>query len=84
MKYNPKLNERTARIPEIAGTHPLQEEEQVQGNLEIIHRLQECLQELTGMDGVTLQPAAGSQGELAGILMIRAHHVQQGRPENTC
>ena len=80
MKYNPKLNERTARIPEIAGTHPLQEEEQVQGNLEIIHRLQECLQELTGMDGVTLQPAAGSQGELAGILMIRAHHVHQGRP----
>ena len=80
MKYNPKLNERTARIPEIAGTHPLQEEGQIQGNLEIIHRLQECLQELTGMDGVTLQPAAGSQGELAGILMIRAHHVRQGRP----
>ena len=80
MKYNPKLNERAARIPEIAGTHPLQEEEQVQGNLEILYRLQEYLQELTGMDGVTLQPAAGSQGELVGILMIRAHHVRQGRP----
>ena len=80
MKYNPKLNERAARIPGIANTHPLQEEEQVQGNLEIICRLQRFLEELTGMDNVTLQPAAGSQGELSGILMIRAHHVHQGRP----
>ncbi|MGH9339043.1 MAG: aminomethyl-transferring glycine dehydrogenase subunit GcvPB [Acidobacteriota bacterium] len=80
MKYNPKLNERVARMGEIVSVHPLQEEEHSQGNLEILYQLQEYLGELTGMDAVTLQPAAGSQGELTGILMIRAHHVEQHRP----
>ena len=80
MKYNPKLNERVSRLPGIALTHPLQDEQQSQGNLEILFRLQEYLKELTGMDGVCLQPAGGAQGELAGILMIRAYHVEQGRP----
>ncbi|MEE8349552.1 MAG: aminomethyl-transferring glycine dehydrogenase subunit GcvPB [Acidobacteriota bacterium] len=80
MKYNPKLNERVARLPGIALTHPLLDEELCQGNLEILFRLQEFLEQLTGMDGVCLQPCGGAQGELAGILMVRAYHVQQGRP----
>ncbi len=80
MKYNPKLNERVARIPEIAHTHPLQHETHSQGNLEIIFKLQESLKEITGMDAVSLQPTAGSQGELAGILMIRLYHLRQKRP----
>ena len=80
MKYNPKLNERIARMPQIAGTHPLLPAEQAQGNLEIMFRLQETLKEVTGMEGVTLQPAAGSQGELTGILMVRAYHKAQGNP----
>lgn len=80
MKYNPKLNERVARIADIALTHPLQDEAHSQGNLEIMFRLQECLQELTGLQAVSLQPAAGAQGELTGILMVRAYHVDQQRP----
>jgi glycine dehydrogenase subunit 2 len=80
MKYNPKINERVARIPGLALTHPLQPESSVQGNLEILYRLQEYLKELTGMDAVTLQPAAGSQGELTGILMVRAYHQARKAP----
>ena len=80
MKYNPKLNERVARLPEIACTHPLQDEVHSQGNLEIISKLETYLGELTGMDAVTLQPAAGSQGELTALLMIRAHHVTASHP----
>jgi glycine dehydrogenase subunit 2 len=80
MKYNPKLNERVSRIPGIGLTHPLQEDEQSQGNLEILFRLQEYLKQLTGMDDVSLQPAGGAQGELAGILMIRAYHVERRHP----
>ena len=80
MKYNPKLNERVARLPGIALAHPLQDSDHSQGNLEILFRLQECLQELTGLEAVTLQPAAGSQGELAGILMVRAYHAHQRHP----
>ena len=79
MKYNPKLNERVARLADIAFTHPLQGEEHSQGNLEILFRLQQYLSELTGMDGVSLQPAAGAHGELTGILMVRAHHMAQGQ-----
>ena len=80
MKYNPKLNERVARLPGIAFTHPLQDTAHSQGCLEIIFRLQECLKELTGLPRVTLQPAAGSQGELTGILMVRAFHANQRHP----
>ena len=80
MKYNPKLNERVSRLPGIALTHPLQDEQHSQGNLEILFRLQEYLQELTGMEGVCLQPAGGAQGELAGILMIRRYHVERKHP----
>ncbi len=71
MKYNPRLNEVTARYPGLAGIHPLQPESQVQGALRLIWELEEALKTITGMPGVTLQPAAGAHGELTGILMIR-------------
>ncbi len=80
MKYNPKLNERVARMPGVASVHPRLSASLVQGNLKIMHTLQELLKEITGMDGVTLQPAAGSQGELTGILMIRAYHTARHNP----
>ncbi len=79
MKYNPKLNERVARISNIALTHPLQEEQHSQGNLEILFKLQETLKELTAMDAVSLQPAGGAQAEFTGILMIRACHLSRQR-----
>ncbi len=80
MKYNPKINERVARIPGLAAVHPLADDVLVQGNLEILFRLQRLLAELTGLPGITLQPAAGSQGELTGILMVRAYHTSQHNP----
>ena len=80
MKYNPKLNERVARLPCIAEAHPLQDEAISQGNLKILFRLQEYLQELTGMDAVSLQPSGGAQGEFTGISMIRSYHVNRDHP----
>jgi glycine dehydrogenase subunit 2 len=71
MKYNPRLNEQTARFAGLAAAHPLQPVEQVQGALRLIWELEQALTAITGMAGVTLQPAAGAHGELAGILMIR-------------
>jgi glycine dehydrogenase subunit 2 len=71
MKYNPRLNEQTARLVGLAAAHPLQPAEQVQGALRLIWELERALEAITGMAGVTLQPAAGAHGELAGILMIR-------------
>jgi glycine dehydrogenase subunit 2 len=78
MKYNPKLNERTARLPGFAAAHPLQPDALAQGLLALFHRLEAFLAEVSGMDRVSLQPAAGAQGELAGIMMIRAHHRARG------
>ena len=72
MKYNSRLNEKVARIPGFAGLHPLMEEHDAQGALQVIHELQECLAEITGLPGVSLQPAAGAHGEMTGIMMIRA------------
>lgn len=80
MKYNPRLNERIARIEGIAGLHPLTPESLAQGALEVIFRLEECLAKITGMHAVTLQPAAGAQGELTGIMMIRAALTDRGDP----
>jgi len=80
MKYNPKVNEDVARYSGFMHLHPLQPEEQVQGGLELMYELSASLAEITGMDHVTLQPAAGAQGELTGMLMIRAYHRHQGRP----
>lgn len=71
MKYNPRLNEQTARLVGLAATHPLQPVEQVQGSLRLIWELEQALLAITGMAAVTLQPAAGAHGELTGILMIR-------------
>jgi glycine dehydrogenase subunit 2 len=80
MKYNPKLNEKVARLPGFALAHPLQPAHQVQGLLRLFHELERQLAEVSGMDRVSLQPAAGAQGELAGIMMIRAYHEQRGDP----
>ncbi|WP_347549646.1 aminomethyl-transferring glycine dehydrogenase subunit GcvPB [Pseudalkalibacillus hwajinpoensis] len=78
MKYNPKINEDVARYPGFAFIHPLQEEETVQGALEMMFNLQENLVAVTGMDEVTLQPAAGAHGEWTGLMMIRAYHEANG------
>ncbi|GIU82006.1 MAG: glycine dehydrogenase subunit 2 [Acidobacteria bacterium] len=72
MKYNSRLNEKVARIPGFTNLHPLAPEEEAQGALELMYRLQEDLAEITGLPGVSLQPAAGAQGEMTGILLIRA------------
>src|SRR5215213_5425387 len=72
MKYNSRLNERVARIPGFAGLHPLAPEEDAQGALEVMYELQQHLAEITGLPGVSLQPAAGAHGEMTGIMIIRA------------
>ena len=78
MKYNPKLNEDTARFPGFAKIHPYQPESSIQGALELMYTLQQDLAALTGMDQVTLQPAAGAHGEWTGLMMIRAYHEKNG------
>ncbi len=78
MKYNPKINEDTARLPGFAATHPLQPIETVQGNLVMMYTLQEWLKEIAGFAAVSLQPAAGAHGELTGVLMMRAYHHSRG------
>lgn len=78
MKYNPKINEDVARYPGFSRIHPYQPEESVQGALELLYNLQEDLKEITGMDEVTLQPAAGAHGEYTGLMMIRAYHEARG------
>ncbi|HEY8108220.1 MAG TPA: aminomethyl-transferring glycine dehydrogenase subunit GcvPB, partial [Gaiellaceae bacterium] len=78
MKYNPRINERLAALPGFARLHPLQEEDGAQGALELMWRLQEILAEVTGLDAVSLQPAAGSQGELTGLLLVRAYFAARG------
>ncbi|MFO7172954.1 MAG: aminomethyl-transferring glycine dehydrogenase subunit GcvPB [Bacillota bacterium] len=81
MKYNPKINEEVARLPGFAHTHPLQPEETVQGNLELLWNLERWLCEVTGMDRMTFQPAAGAHGELTGILLVRAYHRSRGETQ---
>jgi len=78
MKYNPKINEDIARLPGFAHLHPLQDESTVQGSLELMYDLMQSLKEITGMDEVTLQPAAGAHGEWTGLMMIRAYHEANG------
>jgi glycine dehydrogenase subunit 2 len=80
MKYNPKINERMARLEGLAFAHPYTSPERIQGSLEIQKALETSLAEISGMDAVTLQPAAGAHGELTGILMIRAYHESRGNP----
>ncbi len=78
MKYNPRVNELVARIEGLAEAHPYQPEELSQGSLEIVELLEKCLIEITGMDAITLQPAAGAHGEFTGILLVRAYHESKG------
>ena len=78
MKYNPKINEDAARLPGFAQLHPLIEETGAQGALYLMYELQQWLGEISGFEAVSLTPAAGAQGEFAGILMIRNYHLDQG------
>ncbi|MDT0739456.1 aminomethyl-transferring glycine dehydrogenase subunit GcvPB [Staphylococcus chromogenes] len=78
MKYNPKVNEKVARIGGFAEAHPLQDVDQIQGSLEIIYSLQEELKEITGMDEITLQPAAGAHGEWTALMVFKAYHLKNG------
>jgi len=80
MKYNPRVNEQVARIEGLAWAHPYQPESLSQGILEVMGTLETILAEITGMDAITLQPAAGAHGEFTGILMIRALLESQGNP----
>ncbi len=82
MKYNPRVNEFVSRIEGLAEAHPYRPEALAQGALEIVDLLQKCLIEITGMDTITLQPAAGAHGEFTGILLIRAWHESQGNPRH--
>ena len=81
MKFNPKLNEWAARLPGFANLHPMAPDEVAQGTLQLLWELEQALAEISGMRAVTLQPAAGAQGELTGILMIRAYHRARGDTE---
>ena len=83
MKYNPKINEDMASNPNFTGIHPYQPEETVQGSLKLMYELSNMLVEITGMDYVTLQPSAGSHGEFAGLMMIKAYHESRGDYKRT-
>ncbi|OQY27827.1 MAG: glycine dehydrogenase (aminomethyl-transferring) [Anaerolineaceae bacterium 4572_5.1] len=78
MKYNPKINEETARLAGFSQIHPLQPTQTVQGALGLMYETQQWLAEISGFDAVTLQPGAGAHGELTGVLIIRAYHQAQG------
>jgi glycine dehydrogenase subunit 2 len=80
MKHNPRVNEDVARYTGFAHVHPYQPDETVQGCLQLMHDLERYLAEISGMDAVTLQPAAGAHGELTGILLIRAYQESKGNP----
>jgi glycine dehydrogenase subunit 2 len=81
MKHNPRVNERVVNLPGFRDLHPFQEEEASQGALELMWRLQEILAEVCGLDAVSLQPAAGSQGELTGLMLMRAYFADRGESD---
>ncbi len=83
MKYNPKINEDAARLPGFALLHPHLGIHETQGALALMYHLQQWLAEIAGFKGVSLQPAAGAQGEFAGLLMIRAYHLDRGDSKRT-
>ncbi len=83
MKYNPKLHEEAARLPGFAAAHPMQDVSLSQGALKLMYELQTYLAEISGFDAVSLQPAAGAQGEFAGILVFRAYHTSRGDVDRT-
>src|SRR6266852_1148801 len=78
MKYNPVVNEALARLPGLAALHPLVPDQLAQGALELVAGLEAALAAVSGLDAVCLQPAAGAQGELLGMLLVRAYHVDRG------
>ena len=79
MKYNPKINEKLARLPGFTEAHPHYPDTLVQGTLALLYELQEMLKEISGMDAVTMQPVAGAHGEFTALLMIRAYHEHNKR-----
>ncbi len=83
MKWNPKVNEWAARLNGFASLHPFAPDELAQGTLQLLWELEQALAEIGGMRAVTLQPAAGAQGELTGILMVRAYHRSRGDMDRT-
>jgi len=83
MKYNPRINEDMASLAGFRDIHPLQPEHTVQGCLEVLGETEKALCEITGMDAVTLQPAAGAHGEFAGVMMIKAYHEARGDMQRT-
>ena len=83
MKYNPRINEEMSNLPGFAAIHPLQPESTAQGALEVIQTLEKDLCEITGMDRLTLQPAAGAHGEFTGLLLIKAYHTARGDNKRT-
>lgn len=83
MKYNPKMNEEMAALPGFTGVHPLQPEHTVQGCLEVLKTAEDLLGEITGMDQMTFQPAAGAHGEFTGMLLIKAYHKARGDVKRT-
>ncbi len=78
MKYNPKINEDVARFPGFSQVHPMQDEQSAQGALTILYELEQMLCEISGMAAISLQPVAGAQGEMVGMMMARAYHEAQG------
>jgi glycine dehydrogenase subunit 2 len=81
MKYNPRVNERLAMLPGFRDLHPYQDEESIQGALELMWRLQQVLIEVSGLHACSLQPAAGSQGELTGLMVMRAYFADRGEAD---
>jgi glycine dehydrogenase subunit 2 len=81
MKYNPKINEKAAKLAGFANTHPYQPSDQIQGCLQLLYELKSDLSEIVGLPGCSLQPAAGAHGEMTGMLMIRAYHQHHGQLE---
>ncbi len=79
MKYNPKRNERLAMLPGLASLHPYQDESTIQGMLHLLFEMQSYLAEIAGLDAVSLQPAAGAQGELTALLVAAAYFRDRGR-----
>jgi len=78
MKYNPRVNEAAAALPGFTNIHPLQPEESVQGALRVLYETEKLISEITGMDAMTMQPAAGAHGEYTGLLLIRKYHEKRG------
>ena len=83
MKYNPRVNEEMAALPGFTGIHPLQDPDTAQGCLEVLYRTEQLLCEITGMDGMTFQPAAGAHGEFTGVLLIKQYHDSKNDKKRT-